>query len=153
MSKKRKWEIDELKESKAVASTAVIVLNDRIDNFLETVIRYFENSTVENLHDVRISIRRVRYSMELFITCFDRKLFLRFYGRVEKLQDLSGSVRDLDVLLENVKSLAEKEKIKVSKNLKQHVLKEKGELEESFKFELMKFLHSKIFKDFTKEIH
>jgi CHAD domain-containing protein len=153
MPKKRKWEIDELKESKAVASTAVIVLNDRIDNFLETVIRYFENSTVENLHDVRISIRRVRYSMELFIACFDRKLFLRFYSWVEKLQDLSGSVRDLDVLLENVKSLSEKEKIKVSKNLKQRVLKEKGELEESFKFELMKFLHSKIFKDFTKEIH
>lgn len=153
MPKKRKWEIDELKESKAVASTAVIVLNDRIDNFLETVIRYFENSTVENLHDVRISIRRVRYSMELFIACFDRKLFLRFYSWVERLQDLSGSVRDLDVLLENVKSLSEKEKIKVSKNLKQRVLKEKGELEESFKFELMKFLHSKIFKDFTKEIH
>lgn len=153
MPKKRKWEIDELKESKAVTSTAVIVLNDRIDNFLESVIRYFENSTVENLHDVRISIRRVRYSMELFIACFDRKLFLRFYSSVEELQDLSGSVRDLDVLLENVKSLSEKEKIKVSKNLKQRVLKEKGELEETFKIELMKFLHSKIFKDFTKEIH
>lgn len=102
MPKKRKWEIEELKKSKAVTSTAVIVLNDRIDSFLETVIRYFENNTVENLHDVRISIRRVRYSMELFIFCFDRKLFLRFYGRVEKLQDLSGSVRDLDVFLENV---------------------------------------------------
>ena len=153
MPKKRKWEIDELKESKAVTSTAVIVLNDRIDNFLESVIRYFENSTVENLHDVRISIRRVRYSMELFIACFDRKVFLRFYSSVEELQDLSGSVRDLDVLLENVKSLDEKEKIKVSKNLKEHVLKEKGELEETFKIELMKFLHSKIFKDFTKEIH
>jgi len=153
MPKKRKWEIEELKKTKAVTSTSAIVLNDRIDNFLETVIRYFENNTVENLHDVRISIRRVRYSMELFIACFEKKLFLRFYSKVEKLQDLSGSVRDLDVLLENVKSLAEKEKIKVSKNLKQRVLKEKGELEETFKIELMKFLHSKIFKDFTKEIH
>ncbi|MBS4035649.1 MAG: CHAD domain-containing protein [Ignavibacterium sp.] len=153
MPKKRKWEIEELKKTKAVTSTSAIVLNDRIDSFLETVIRYFENNTVENLHDVRISIRRVRYSMELFIACFEKKLFLRFYRKVEKLQDLSGSVRDLDVLLENVKSLAEKEKITVSKNLKERVLKEKSELEESFKIELMKFLHSKIFKDFTKEIH
>lgn len=150
MSKKRKWEIEELKKNKALIEVARIVLNNRIDSFLETVIKYFEENTVENLHDVRITIRRVRYSMELFLICFEKKLFNRFYRRVEKLQDLSGSVRDLDVLLENVKSLTEQGNIKVEEELTERVNQKKAELEETFKFEMMKFLHSKIFKDFTK---
>lgn len=150
MSKKRKWEIEELKKNKALIEVSRIVLNNRIDSFLETVIKYFEENTVENLHDVRITIRRVRYSMELFLICFEKKLFNRFYRRVEKLQDLSGSVRDLDVLLENVKSLTEQGNIKVEEELTERVNQKKAELEETFKFEMMKFLHSKIFKDFTK---
>lgn len=153
MSKKRKWEIEDLKINKSLISIAKTILNNRIDSFLETVIRYFEDNTVENLHDVRISIRRVRYSMELFLICFEKKLFLRFYNNVEKLQDISGSVRDLDVLLENVKALSEKGEIKSNPELTNQVLNRKSELEESFKFEMMKFLHSKIFKDFTKALH
>lgn len=153
MSKKRKWEIEELKKSKSLIDISKVILNNRIDTFLETVIRYFENQSVEDLHDVRISIRRVRYSMELFINCFEKKLFLRFYSKVEKLQDLSGSVRDLDVLLENVKDLTQKGEIKPNPELNNQVLTRKSELEESFKYEMMKFLHSKVFKDFTKALH
>lgn len=152
MPKKKKWEVENLKKSKALVSAAKIILNDRIDNFLETVIGYFENNTVENLHDVRISLRRIRYPMELFLVCFEKKLFLRFYNKVEKLQDLSGSVRDLDVLLENVKAIIEKSKIKIDNDFNYRVIIEKNKLEESFKLELMRFLHSKVFKDFTKEI-
>lgn len=152
MPKKKKWEINELKKSRILTESAKIILNDRIDNFLDTVIRYFEQNTVENLHDVRISIRRVRYPMELFIQCFDRKVYLKFYNRVEKLQDFSGLVRDLDVLLENVNNLSNEGKIKINKSLTEQVNLKKVQLEESFKFELMKFLHSKVFKDFTKEI-
>ena len=153
MSKKRKWEIEALKKNKSLNGIAKTILNNRIDSFLEAVIRYFENNTVENLHDVRISIRRVRYSMELFLICFEKKLFLRFYSRVEKLQDLSGSVRDLDVLLENVKALTDKGAIKSNPDLINQVLNKKSELEESFKYDMMKFLHSKVFKDFTKALH
>ncbi len=152
MSKKRKWEIESLKKTKSFITTAKTVLNDRIDTFLETVIRYFEDSSVENLHDVRISLRRVRYSMELFLICFEKKQFVRFYNKIEKLQDLSGSVRDLDVLLENVKSLLDQGKIKALPELNERVILKKSELEETFKFDLMKFLHSKNFKDFTKAL-
>lgn len=153
MSKKRKWEIEDLKKNKSLINIAETILNNRIDNFLETVIRYFEDNTAENLHDLRISIRRVRYSMELFLICFEKKLFVRFYNNVEKLQDLSGAVRDLDVLLENVKTLSEKSEIKSNPELTNQVLNKKSDLEETFKFEMMKFLHSKNFKDFTKALH
>lgn len=152
MAKKRKWEIESLKKSKSLSSVAKTILNERIDTLLEIVIRYFENTSVENLHDLRIALRRVRYSMELFLVCFEKKLFLRFYYRIEKLQDLSGSVRDLDVLLENVNSLHEKGKIKSITELKENVILKKIELEEKFKIDLMKFLHSKIFKDFAKSL-
>jgi len=150
MAKKRKWEIESLKKTKSLTVTAKTVLNDRIDTFLETVINYFEDSSVENLHDIRISLRRIRYSMELFLICFEKKLFLKFYNKIEKLQDLSGSVRDFDVLLENVKSLLDQGKIKAVPELNEIVILKKNELEEAFKFDLMKFLHSKVFKDFTK---
>ncbi len=152
MAKKRKWEIESLKKTKSLAVTANTILNDRIDTFLETVIRYFEDSSVENLHDIRISLRRIRYSMELFLICFEKKLFLKFYNKIEKLQDLSGSVRDLDVLLENVKLLLDQGKIKAVPELNEIVILKKSELEETFKFDLMKFLHSKNFKDFTKAL-
>lgn len=152
MAKKRKWEIESLKKSKSLLLSAKTILNERIDVFLEAVIKYFEDSSVENLHDVRIAIRRVRYSMELFLVCFEKKLFLRFYDKIEQLQDLSGSVRDLDVLLENVKSLNQQGKIKSIPELNENVTLKKMELEENFKFDLMKFLHSKVFKDFTKAL-
>ena len=41
--------------------------------------------------------------MELFIKCFNRKKYLGFYKIVSSLQDISGSVRDLDVLKQNLK--------------------------------------------------
>lgn len=152
MSKKRKWEITQLKKTKSFSRSAKIILNDRITGFFQTASKYFENNSVENLHDVRISLRRIRYSMELFLICFEKKLFLRFYNRIEKLQDISGSVRDLDVMLENFNSLQQLGKSKADKMLTETILNKKNGLEEVFKINLMKFLHSKVYKDFTNSL-
>ena len=152
MSKKRKWEITQLKKTKSFSRSAKIILNDRITGFFQTASKYFENNSVENLHDVRISLRRIRYSMELFLICFEKKLFLRFYNRIEKLQDISGSVRDLDVMLENFNSLQQLGKFEVGTKLTETILNKKNGLEEVFKINLMKFLHSKVYKDFTNSL-
>ena len=105
---------------------------------------------VENLHDVRISLRRVRYNMELFISCFNRKQFLGIYNAVQELQDLSGAVRDLDVFKENINLLIQNEKVRVNKTILQKVEKKRKRLEEELKLALMKFLHSKKLKNFYK---
>lgn len=150
MAKKKSWEIESLKATRSLDKTAKTILKERISSLVDKIDAYFSDPTVENLHAVRIALRRVRYSMELFIICFDRKLFFRFYNKIQKLQDLSGFVRDLDVLLLNMDSLKKEEKVSVSDSIYKKVHENKFELEENFRLELMKFMHSKVYKDFSK---
>ena len=110
---KRKWEIEKLKDSKQLKKSANLILKNRIESLLSYTDKYFKDQTVENLHDVRIALRRVRYSMELFIVCYDKKVFLKFYNKVQSLQNLSGAVRDVDISTENINSLIAENQIKV----------------------------------------
>ena len=150
MSKSKKWEIEELKNEKSFCEAGRIILKSRIDYLLSSIDNYFKDRTVENLHNVRIALRRVRYNMELFISCYERKLFLRFYKKIESLQDLSGLARDLDVFKGNIKSLVEVENVKVNRSVLKKVDEKRVNLENNLEIELMKFLHSKSLKDFYK---
>ena len=150
MSKSKKWEIEELKNEKSFCEAGRIILKSRIDYLLSSIDNYFKERTVEDLHNVRIALRRVRYNMELFISCYERKLFLRFYKKIENLQDLSGLARDLDVFKGNIKSLVEVENVKVNRSVLKKVDEKRVNLEDNLEIELMKFLHSKSLKDFYK---
>lgn len=150
MSTTKKWEIEELEKQKSFCKAGKIILKSRIDYFLTSIDNYFKERSVENLHNIRIALRRVRYNMELFISCYERKQFLRFYKKVENLQDLSGLARDLDVFKGNIKSLIEVEKVKINRSLLKKVDEKRHNLENNLEIELMKFLHSKTLKDFYK---
>jgi CHAD domain-containing protein len=150
MSKAKKWEIDGVKKRQSFCNASKIILNARLNHLINTVDNYFKDRNVENLHDIRIALRRVRYNMELFIICFDRKIFLRFYKIIENLQDLSGLVRDLDVFKENISSLITEERVKVNRSVLVKVEERRKTLENKLELELMKFLHSKSLKDFNK---
>ncbi len=149
---KRKWEIEKLKDSKQFRKSANIVLKTRIESLLDFSEKYFKNQTVENLHDVRIALRRVRYSMELFIVSYDRKVFLKLYNKVQSLQDNSGAVRDVDISVENINSLVAENQINIDSEFLDKAKAKKNILEEKFKLELMKFTLSKFLKDFLKQI-
>jgi CHAD domain-containing protein len=153
MSKTKKWEIHGIKKRQGFCNASKVILRSRIDHLIETIDNYFQDRTVENLHDIRISLRRVRYNMELFIICFDRKMFLRLYKVIENLQDFSGLVRDLDVFKENISSLIEKEHVKVNRAVLKKVEEKRIKLEDNLKLELMKFLHNKSLKDFYKSLN
>jgi len=112
MSKIKKWEIEGIKKKQNVCKAGKIIIKSRLDHLIKTIDNYFNEQSVENLHQVRIALRRVRYNMELFIVCFNRKLHLRLYKMVEVLQDNSGFVRDLDVFKENINSLKTDESVK-----------------------------------------
>ena len=68
--------IEKLKDTKQFKKSADLILRTRIENLLSFVEKYFKDLSVESLHDVRIALRRVRYSMELFIVCYDKKIFI-----------------------------------------------------------------------------
>ncbi len=152
MSKAKKWEIKGIRKKDSVCKAAKTILKARLDFLLSVIEKYFENKDVENLHQVRIALRRVRYNMELFISCFDRIIFMRFYKKVENLQDHSGQVRDLDVFKENMNLLIKDENVRISKTVFSKVDKRRTDLENTLELELMKFLHSKSLKEFYKLI-
>ena len=67
----------------------------------------------EELHNMRISIKRLRYTMELFrvaygspkkdsreVTAVDDKGFAEFLGVIVDLQEILGDIHDCDVVLE-----------------------------------------------------
>lgn len=149
---KRKWEIEKLKVTKQFKRSADLILRNRIESLLSLADKYFKNLSVENLHDVRIALRRVRYSMELFIICYDKKIFIKFYNKIQLLQDLSGNVRDVDISLENINYLVTDNHIKIDNDIILKANEKKNLLEEKFKLELMKFTLSKILKDFLKQL-
>jgi CHAD domain-containing protein len=149
---KRKWEIEKLKDSKTFKKSANLILTNRIESLLLCINNYFKDLSVESLHDVRIALRRVRYCMELFIVCYDKKIFTKFYNNVQLLQDLSGNVRDVDISLENYSSLVNEDNIKINEEVILKANQKKMALEENFKLELMKFTLSKVLKDFLKQL-
>ena len=145
----KKWEIEGIDIHKTLCDSAKVFLAQRVGYLLSEIQIFFENETVENLHRIRIALRRVRYNMELFKACFDKKKFLIFYKRVEFLQDISGNVRDLDVLSQNILAIKE-EKIRITKSVINKIGEKRENLKENFKLELMKFIHSKALSNFQK---
>ena len=150
---KRKWEIDNLDDNLEFIKAADIILSKRLDQVIEDINNYLISESVESLHRVRISLRRFRYSMELFVSSFDTKKFMILYKKVTKLQDLSGRVRDFDVMEENMNSLVKKEKIKIPKKEIKKVDAIRDEILVKLKLDLTKFRRSKAVKDFEELLH
>lgn len=146
---KNKWEIKGLSNDIPFRDSSKIILSNRLINLLSSIDIFFKKDTEENLHDVRIALRRLRYNMELFVVCFDTKKFISFYKKIEQLQDLSGLLRDLDVLKVNINSLIIQEKLKVSNKIFKKIEEKRNELKGKLKLELMKFTHSKALKNFN----
>jgi CHAD domain-containing protein len=150
MAKKKKWEIENINKQLRYDEASLIVLNQRLITLLHSIRLFFEEESVENLHEIRISLRRLRYSMETFLICFDQKKFMRIYKIISNLQDLTGSLRDLDVLTENVNILINEKGVKVTKKFQQEIELKKNDLREEIKISLIKFIHSKSLSSFKK---
>ncbi len=151
MSKKMKWEVEGLRYSKQLKNNANVILRFRIGELKNIAGKYFKHPSIENLHDVRIALRRVRYNMELFFICYNKKEFIQFYNKIKKLQDLSGSVRDVDISFENFNSLLMENNSIIKETLFNNANEKKNSLTEIFNLELLKFIRGKVFKDFYKQ--
>lgn len=54
---------------------------------------------VVGLHDLRISIKRLRYSLEVFAVCYDPTEIAYLTSKLSEVQDLLGDLHDADVLV------------------------------------------------------
>ena len=153
MSKTKPWEISKLSIKQNLTPSAKIILRQRLENFLSSINLYLSEINPENLHQVRISLRRLRYPMEVFLKYFDRKKYWSFYKIVSSLQDLSGEVRDLDILKQNLNIYCNKDKSKTEEINFSKIDIKKEQFQSNLKLELMKFIHGKELKDFKKLIN
>ncbi len=150
MAKSKKWKIKGLSEKVSLNKAAKIILLQRLKTMASAMKTFLKEETVDNLHDVRISLRRLRYTMEVFATCFDKKKFLIFYERIQSLQDLSGSKRDLDVMEANIKAFGASGGANIPAEIVLQIDSRKKEISESLRNDLTDFISSRIFKDFEK---
>ena len=61
---------------------------------------------MEAIHDMRVTSRRLRVALSNFAVCFPREVGREMKSRLEEIADALGRVRDLDVLLEALATLA-----------------------------------------------
>ncbi len=140
---RKQWQIDKLHNKPEYSEAAGIVINNRLNQVKEDIKLYLSTETVESLHRVRISLRRLRYGMELFISCYDRKYFMILYKKITKLQDLSGKIRDFDVMEENMNSLVRDENLKIPKKVIRKVNDLRGEYKYELKKDLVRFVEGR----------
>ena len=68
-----KWKIKGLNGKLSFRKTALIILLERSNNLKRLITKFLTEGSADSLHDVRISLRRLRYNMELFYDLFDKK--------------------------------------------------------------------------------
>lgn len=84
------------------------VLLVRLNEMLEWAGAIHDVTCVEELHNMRIAAKRLRYTMELFLPTLgqEAKLLLK---TVESIQDQLGAIHDCDVLIPLLQETMEKE--------------------------------------------
>ena len=147
---RKSWQIENLDVMQEYCQASGIILKNRITQLKMDINKYFYSESAEALHRIRISLRRLRYSMELFISCYDNEKFMIFYKRITKLQDLSGKARDFDVMSDNLSVLMKEDKVRISIQALNKVLDLRNELKVKLKSALSKFIRSKAVRSFEE---
>lgn len=62
----------------------------------------------EHLHQVRIIGKQLRYTMEIFISCFEEEFRTSFYPAIEEMQEILGAANDSFVAGGRLQALREK---------------------------------------------
>lgn len=121
-----------------------LVLKEKYKIVKEKVDNYLQDPSVENLHKLRISIRRLRYSLENFRICFDKKKYKYVLSVTKYLQDLIGEARDLDMLKEKLAIYFQEGEIIVIPDSLYKILEEKkSKIEAEIKISLINFIQDK----------
>lgn len=75
------------------------VIEERFDVMMQFRAGTIAGRDPEQLHDMRVSSRRLRAAMDVAVVCFPKR-YAYFHRTVKELTDVLGGVRDCDVLRE-----------------------------------------------------
>jgi len=119
-------------------------ISNRFKQMDKSIDIYLKNNTKNNLHDIRIDLRRLRYALEIFSVYFKgNKKYEKFYNDISTIQSVTGGARDLDVIEEYARSINIYDK-KIEKDQKSMNIKVNKKLKS--------FIKSKCYNNFKKTI-
>ena len=148
MPRKKKFVIDGVSEKQEFCEAGKIILSSKLKEILSLTDLLFKDDKSENIHALRISLRRFRYVMEIYSICYNKKLFNYVYKKVKFLQDLIGECRDLDVLSPKVEHIAAETKARIPKYFYKKIDDERTKSRQIVKLELIKFIGDKYVNSF-----
>ena len=96
---------DELFPLMRFADAALPVIEDRLKDVVDNEAGTREGADIERLHDMRVASRRLRAALEAFRDCFPAKEYRPVRTMASRLTRALGTVRDLDVLLAELRKL------------------------------------------------
>ncbi len=139
----KKHIIKKVKKSTPFCKAGKIILDRKLKNVFKKINTFLTTDSIENLHDMRISIRRFRYVMEIFYQCYNKNLFKEVYGKAKYLQDLVGEGRDLDVITHKISGIINELNLSLPESFSEKMEAEKIKVRQLIKIELVKFIENK----------
>lgn len=143
MARNKKFVIEGISEKQEFCEAGKIILSEKLKEIYSLIDVLFKDDKPENIHALRISLRRFRYVFEVFGICYDKKLFNYVYKKVKFLQDLIGECRDLDVLGPKVEHIAAETKARIPKYFYKKIHDDSVKSRQIVKLELIKFIDDK----------
>lgn len=81
----------------SLRSNAPLMLHTRLEELYQFAPYISDPTKVDELHNMRIASKRLRYTMEIFQPCFPGKDFGKLYDQVKSVQEQIGEIHDRDV--------------------------------------------------------
>ncbi len=107
-------------------------------------------SDIEDVHDMRVAIRKTRSLFKLLTPYYERSAIKTIKGELQDLARTLGTVRDLDVLIEDIRTYQATLKAVQQADLQQAV-DELDKQRESARHELIDVLDSRLFRRLVKD--
>ncbi len=78
-------------------SNAPLMLHTRLEELYQFAPYISDPARVEELHNMRIAAKRLRYTLEIFAPCFSGKDFEKLSASAKSVQEQIGEIHDRDV--------------------------------------------------------
>ena len=83
MAQKKKFEIEGINKNQEFCEAGKIILSEKLKDIFSLINVLFKDDSSENIHALRIALRRFRYVFEIFSLCYNKKLFNYVYEKIK----------------------------------------------------------------------
>jgi len=147
----KKYLFKGLKKSAPLQDASKIMLDEKLKNVFILIDKFLDNDSEENLHQLRIALRRFRYMLESYYLCVDDLLFTTVLKKTKSILDDLGEGRDQDVLSAKLLSSFSGKNARYLKDIFDILNFKHEETRQRIKLELIKFICDKNVNKFFKK--